>query len=165
MALKKFLTDERPDLSAQWHTALNAGLLPSEVGLSDRRKVWWLGVCGHSWQATTVARCGGRGCPVCAGKSVIAGENDLATQCPVVASQWHPSLNGLSKPDDFTKKSNVKAWWLCSEGHAYEARIGERVRGEETKPGSRACPICSRANHSAKLAANSAKASAESSSK
>mgnify|MGYP000152584731 FL=1 len=165
MASKKFLTDERPELAAQWHLELNSGLNASEVGLSDRRKVWWLGDCGHEWQATTVARCGGRGCPVCAGKSVIAGENDLATQCPVVASQWHPRKNGEAKPSDFTRKSNVKVWWLCSKGHDYEARIGERVRGEETKPGSRACPLCSRANHSAKLASNSTKASAESSRK
>ena len=34
---------------------------------SSHKKVWWLGKCGHEWQAIIASRTNGTGCPCCAG--------------------------------------------------------------------------------------------------
>jgi hypothetical protein len=43
----------------------------------------------------------------------------------MVAAEWHPINDKL--PDRFTPKSDVKVWWQCSKGHAWEATIHNRV--------------------------------------
>ena len=42
-------------------------------------------------------------------RPVIIGQNDLASQCPDVAKQWHPTKNGSLKPTDVAVKSQKKA--------------------------------------------------------
>ena len=42
---------------------------------------------------------------------IIKGVNDLASQYPEVAMEWHPFKNGDKKPEDFTSGSGYKAWW------------------------------------------------------
>ncbi len=72
-----------PDLAAQWHPTKNGDLRPQDVVAGSRRKVWWQCPKGHVWQAAIASRAGGgAGCPVCAGKQVVPGENDLATLFP-----------------------------------------------------------------------------------
>lgn len=127
-----------PDLARQWHPDRNGGLTPHDVVAGTRRKVWWRCGRGHEWQATVLSRaCGGVGCPVCAGKVVVPGENDLATHFPDLAAQWHPTKNGGLSPKWVTPYSNKKVWWLCPLGHEYIAAIGAR-----TMNGS-SCPYCS----------------------
>lgn len=131
------LSVTHPDLARQWHPMKNGTLTPRDVLAGTRRKVWWRCEKGHEWQAAIYARASsGAGCPVCAGKLVIPGENDLASRFPELARQWHPTRNGNLTPDSVTPYSKKKVWWRCPLGHDYQASVGAR-----TVNGS-ACPYC-----------------------
>lgn len=125
-----------PDLARQWHPTRNGTLTPRDLAAGTKKKVWWKCEKGHEWQAVVSSRVGGAGCPVCAGKVVVPGENDLASRFPAVAAQWHPGRNGTLKPECLTPYSNRKVWWRCEQGHAYQASVGAR-----TVNGS-GCPYC-----------------------
>lgn len=131
------LTTQFPQLAAQWHPTKNGELLPQQVTAGSRRKVWWICEKGHEWQATVSSRTfGGHSCPVCAGRKVMAGENDLASQFPELVAQWHQERNGVLTPEQVTPYSNRKVWWRCELGHEYQASVGAR-----TLNGS-GCPYC-----------------------
>ena len=60
------LQTKYPDIAAEWHPTKNGSLKPSEVMPGSNKKVWWLGKCGHEWQATPDKRVYGSGqCPIC----------------------------------------------------------------------------------------------------
>lgn len=130
------LTTVNPRLAAEWHPTKNNGLLPSQITPSASQKVWWLGQCGHEWQATAFNRSSGNGCPICCGKQVLRGCNDLATTHPELAAEWHPTKNGNLTPVQITSGSNKKAWWKCEKGHEWQATVASRRYGNN-------CPICS----------------------
>jgi hypothetical protein len=52
-----------------------------------------------------------------------------------LVEQWHPTANMGLLPTDFTAGSGKKAHWLCSKGHAWEAMILNRSKGQ-------GCPVC-----------------------
>lgn len=131
-----------PDLLREWDNKQNVGVDPAVIGSSSRTKVWWIGNCGHKWQSELVSRVKGKGCPACAGKSVVSGFNDLATLEPRLAKEWHKSKNHGVSPAEVTRKSGLRVWWTCEFGHEFEAKIGERVRGLETRPDTNGCPVC-----------------------
>ena len=111
------LASRFPDLARQWHPTRNGSLRPDQVAPGAHRKVWWLCDKGHAWQASIVSRTsGGSGCPVCAGKQAVPGENDLASRFPDIAAQWHPTKNGKLTPHEITPGTNRKVWWQCSLG-------------------------------------------------
>ena len=132
------LATTHPEIAAQWHPAKNGDKTPYSVVGGHHAKVWWQCEKGHEWQASILSRTAtGNGCPVCAGKVVIPGQNDLAGAYPAVAAQWHPTKNGVLTSEQVTPFSNRKAWWLCEQGHEYCAVIAHR-----TQKGS-GCPYCS----------------------
>lgn len=63
----------------------------------------------------------GSGCPVCAGKAVEPGFNDLAHGFPEVAAQWDTEKNNGLTPEQVTLFSNRVVWWRCGRGHSYRA--------------------------------------------
>ena len=54
-----------------------------------------------------------------------------------LVKEWHPTKNGKLTPNDFTHGSKKKVWWLCPNGHSYEAKSNSRVAGKT------GCPYCS----------------------
>lgn len=131
------LASQFPILASQWHPTKNGSLTPDQIPPGTTRKVWWICKKGHKWQATVASRTSGYGCPVCTGRQVLAGENDLASQLPAIAAQWHPTKNGALTPQQVTPASNRKVWWRCEKGHDYEATVAARtLRGS-------GCPYCS----------------------
>lgn len=126
-----------PELARQWHPQKNGALTPHTVTAGTHKKVWWRCEKGHEWQASILARSqNSTGCPACAGRQVIPGENDLATFLPHIAAQWHPSKNGALLPTDVTVYSNRRVWWMCELGHEYAAVIAQRAKSFS------ACPYC-----------------------
>lgn len=135
---KNDLASEYPQLAEQWNTKRNGALKPEHVSPGTRKKVWWTCEKGHEWQASVVSRTSlGTGCPVCSGKKVVPGENDLATAYPEIAAQWHPEKNGRQTPQEVSPFSNRKVWWKCALGHAYQAVVASRTMGGGD------CPYCS----------------------
>ena len=133
------LATKAPEIAAQWHPEFNGELTPEMVTECSNTKVWWRCDHGHEWQAKVEARTGNRksGCPLCAGRSFIPGENDLASLFPHIAAQWHPTRNGDLTPEKVTPGSNKKVWWQCEQGHEYEAQIVGRTNRTYN------CPYCS----------------------
>lgn len=125
-----------PVLAAQWHPTKNGGLTPQSVTAGTHRKVWWRCEMGHEWQAAIASRADGTGCPVCAGKQVLPGENDLASRFPGIAAQWNEARNGTLTPEQISAYSNRRVWWRCELGHEWQAAVGGR-----TKSGT-GCPYC-----------------------
>jgi G:T-mismatch repair DNA endonuclease (very short patch repair protein) len=124
-----------PSLVAQWHPVLNEGLLASEASSGSAKKAWWLGDCGHAWEAAPKTRLKGNGCPFCSNRAVLAGFNDLATTQPEIAAQWHPTKNGDLTPQDVTEGSKVVVWWVDEHGHEWDVQVKLRRQF--------GCPICS----------------------
>ena len=125
-----------PVLAAQWDNEKNGSLKPSDELSGSSRYVWWRCEKGHSWRARIISRVRGSGCPVCDGKTVIPGENDLLTLHPKIASEWNYEKNSSLKPDRVTAFSNKRVWWRCSLGHEWQAVIAARVSGNS------GCPYC-----------------------
>lgn len=124
-----------PELAKEWHPTKNGELLPNVVSANAHKKVWWLGKCGHEWQAIVYSRKAGTGCPYCSNQKVLVGYNDLATIEPKIAEEWHPEKNVI-KPTEITSCSNRKVWWLGKCGHEWQSYLPNRVKGV-------GCPICS----------------------
>ena len=125
-----------PLLAGEWHPTKNGDLTPQAVVPGSRRKAWWRCGKGHEWQADISSRIRGSGCPVCMGKKIVPGENDLQSMFPQIAAEWHPTKNGPLSPSDLLPYSNRSAWWLCDKGHEYSSVISSR-----TQRGS-GCPYC-----------------------
>ena len=126
----------RPEIAAEWDMAKNAPLLPTQIAPGSDRRVWWVCRFGHSWKAAVSARTyGTSGCPVCTGRKILPGFNDLQSLYPEIAAQWDTARNGAG-PDTASPCSNRRVWWRCEKGHSYPAAAASR-----TRRGS-GCPYC-----------------------
>ena len=113
---------KHPNLVDEWDFGRNTKE-PSVVHASSHYNAWWL--CrqeNHSYRAPLYARAAGNGCPVCAGKKVQAGFNDVLTTNPEVLHWWHPDRNAKS-PESFSRGSGARVWWKCPEGHEFQASV------------------------------------------
>ena len=128
---------DNAQLMPEWNWDKNtaSGFDPHKLTVGSERKVWWKCSKGHEWEAVCYSRIAGNQCPICSGRQVLIGYNDLYTLMPEVALQWHPTKNSEFTSKDVTINSHRKVWWLGACGHEWEAPISERTRG-------RGCPIC-----------------------
>lgn len=135
------LADKRPDLVEEWDLDLNGDLTPDQVTASSGQKVWWrCKKCNQTWQATVAHRNDGRGCPVCSGRKLVVGVNDLATVNPKLAAEWDYDNNDLT-PQQVSARNNIKASWICSVcGHHWKALVA-------TRNGGTGCPQCQKNFH------------------
>ena len=113
---------------------LAKGLAASSTLTQSNKVATWHCKKGHTWEARVYSRLRS-GCPYCAGKKACP-DNCLATMNPELAAEWHPTKNSSSlTPDTVTRSSHRKAWWLCRQGHSWEALISNRAAGH-------GCPYC-----------------------
>ena len=136
---KNDLATSHPYLAKEWHPTKNKQLTPEEVTYGNV-VVWWLCPKGHEYDSKISSRIRkdkSRGCPYCSGK-MVGEDNNLFSLFPKVSSEWHPTKNGSSRPEEFTSRSSKKVWWLCPKGHEYDSIIGSRTG---KKPSG--CPYCS----------------------
>lgn len=116
-----------PELISEWDYDKNM-ICPDAISSGSNKKVWWICSNGHSYVAQIISRTRGRGCPVCAGKIVVAGTNDLATGYPELISEWDYERNTLL-PSQVTSGSNKKIWWICKQGHSWQTSVKYRTAG------------------------------------
>lgn len=131
------LTTTHPDLATQFATDLNGTTNVNDLMMGSNQKVWWRGECSHTWLTSPNNRTsdGGRGCPFCAGKRVLSGFNDLASQRPDIAESWATDLNAITAAE-VTVSSAKDVYWRCADGHVWKATPALRTSG-------RGCPSCS----------------------
>lgn len=131
------LASRFPKLAQEWHPTKNGTLTPQKVTSGTKRKVWWRCEKGHEWYVSVQSRTlDGTGCPVCAGRVILPGENDMASQFPEVAREWHPTKNGSLLPTQVTPACKRQVWWRCPLGHEYMAAVGMRTMRNS------GCPYC-----------------------
>ena len=131
------LESKCPELAKEWNYSRNK-FLPSQISSCSNLKMWWIGRCGHEWEAATNNRYRGDGCPFCSGHKVCV-ENCLATTHPKLSKEWHPTKNGNIAPTDITAGSKKKIWWKKSCGHEWDEMATTRINNKS------GCPFCS--NH------------------
>lgn len=126
-----------PVIAKEWDYEKNSPLTPSDVTVGSNKKMWWICPKGHSYSTTAWNRIkNGSGCTICIGKKVLPGFNDLASQYPDIASEFHPTKNGSLTPDKVAPKSHKKVWWKGKCGHEWEQVVSNRT-GQ-----GRGCPYC-----------------------
>jgi len=54
---------------------------------------------------------------------------------PNLVKEWHPTTNGDLTPRSVKIGYPKKVWWICSEGHEWQATIKCRMKRND-------CPIC-----------------------
>ena len=122
-------------IEREWHPTKNGDLTFSDITAGSNRKVWWLCELGHVWEATVFSRARrGTGCPYCSGKKV-GKDNNLGVLLPEIVKEWHQTKNGELKPENVSRGSHIKVWWVCEKGHQWESAICDRTSG-------RSCPYC-----------------------
>ena len=98
-----------PTLAVEWHSTKNGKLTANDVPLYSNKKVWWIGNCGHEWISSITNRTRGNGCPICGGKRILIGFNDMWTTNPELAKLLLDSEDGYR----FIQMSNKKVNWKC----------------------------------------------------
>lgn len=127
------LSQVHPELISEWSDK-NFPLTPDNVSYGSNKIVWWKGLCNHEWEASVKCRSNGEKCPICSGKRVAEGINDLASQKPNLVLEW--SDKNEIEPNMVTLGSNKKVWWKCKSEHEWQATVKNRVNGS-------GCPYCS----------------------
>lgn len=124
-----------PDLAKEWHPTKNGDLTPNDITKSSNKKVWWLGECGHEWDARVSSRHSGTDCPYCANQNILKNFNDMWTTDPDLASL-------LANPEDgfiYTKGSKKKVDWKCPNcGDVIKNKVIIDIREQGLS-----CPSCS----------------------
>jgi superfamily II DNA or RNA helicase len=121
----------RPSLIPLWNLEKNGDLSPRTLDASHTVNTWWRCLKGHDFQRPPLLMMKDASCPVCA-----VAEKSLVTTNPAVAAEWHPKRNGEVTPARVDADHMMNAWWLCPNGHEYQASVRARARG------SRKCPSC-----------------------
>ena len=122
-------------LVSQLDPVLNSSSDIDNVFENTEIKYWW--VCGndHTFQSTwpdRVETTGIKQCPVCKSKNAAWLKLDPERQA-VLASEFDTAKNSYVNIAD--TKPAKKYWWLCSNGHSYNAQFRSRVVGSN-------CGIC-----------------------
>ena len=139
---KRYVSDNAQLMAEwDWNKNSNLGFNPKEITHHSGKKVWWICEKGHSFDATVANRANGKGCPICAGRKVLVGYNDLET--------WCVNNNRLDLIEEFDNEKNVvsmksitksygkKVWWICPNGHSYSTTLHHRIKMNT------GCGICS----------------------
>ena len=126
-----------PEIAKEWDYQKNGVLTPETVLAGSEKKIWWRCPRNHSYLAIPGNRIKGHtGCPYCAGKKVLSGFNDFASQFPDLAEMWNYEKNEIL-PSQITSHSNKSVWWKCPKcGHEWKANPNNIVNGQN-------CPRCS----------------------
>ena len=128
----------KPGLAGEWHPQKNFDLTPRDVTPGSGKKIWWLCKEGHEWEAVIYSRSRGNGCPFCNNQKNtnlinLASERNLM-------QEWHPIKNGTLSIRNVKPGYNKKVWWLCNNGHEWQATINRRLRDG-------GCPNCIEASY------------------
>lgn len=130
MKQKSYLIDNK-ELMSEWDYKKNVDLDPKTLTLGSNKKAWWIcKKCGHKWCTTIHHRAiRKQDCPKCRYifKKKIA--SNLTTTHQQILKYWHPTKNGLLKPELFCRNSSQKVWWYCPDcGYEWEEHIKYQVK-------------------------------------
>ena len=125
-----------PGLAKEWHPSRNGNLNPRNVTPGSGKKVWWICAEGHEWEAAIYSRNRGSGCPIC-NKPTPADTSDISITDTELVREWHLTKNSGLNLRNLPPGFNRKVWWICEEGHEWEATVKSRMKGND-------CPSCNK---------------------
>lgn len=127
----------------RWKHKLSA----SEVAVKSNKKVFFkCRDCGKEFETKIehvvyAVENGTTGCPVCNGRKVVPGINDLASRYPKVGAMW--SNKNEKSALEVTAKTDKKAIFKCPDcGKEFKAQIGSVV--DSVNNGFTGCYDCNR---------------------
>ena len=133
---RQVLEDEM--LLLDWDYEANE-LGPEHYTQGSGKKVnWKCHVCGYKWATAICNRTRDykRGCPLCSGKTIVSGVNDLFTLRPDLMEEWCWEQNENVDPKKIGIGSKLDAIWKCKKcDNIWKAKIYNRSNG-------RGCPKC-----------------------
>ncbi|MBQ7147678.1 MAG: zinc-ribbon domain-containing protein [Pseudobutyrivibrio sp.] len=131
------LESKYPDVIKFWDYEKNREIKPSELHFGSNKSVWWRCTEGHSFKKTVAHMVKFDSCPICTGRILETGTNDLKTKYPNIAAEWDYSKNGDKIPDNFKPSSREKIWWKCATcGNSWNSMILVRTSHNA------GCPVC-----------------------
>jgi hypothetical protein len=114
------LAIECPEIAAQAE-----GWDPMKVTSGSNKQLKWRCEKGHVWIAIVSNRVTHKtGCPICANRQIVAGDNDIATTHPELGAQaygWDPTT--------IVAGSNDEVQWRCEKGHVWTTSPRVRITG------------------------------------
>lgn len=140
------LDKTHPHLVVEWDSEKNSREV-TEVTFGSGYRAFWVCPSGHEWSATVANRAGrASGCPTCANqkprkypnrkpREVVPREGTSLTDLGSadLVGQW--SSRNEKSPSQVSAQSNKYAYWICSSGHEWSAKIQNRFMGA-------GCPMC-----------------------
>lgn len=142
----KHLGITHPALVKEIHPLRNEGVLIEHLSYGSDRRIWWLGICGHEWQAAISHRVKGKGgCPTCRKLNIPRAES-LGFLYPYLISEWSKELNAPLTPFQIKAGSQQRVWWTCSVcDFTWSTRVYSRTYSLT------GCPDCARREQQLKL--------------
>ncbi len=99
---------------------------------------WRCHKCGYKWKTPICDRTRDyrNGCPLCSGKVIVSGVNDLSTLKPELMQDWDFNRNTDIDPTTVGRGSQKAVFWTCHKcGYKWKAQIYNRANGK-------GCPCC-----------------------
>lgn len=140
---KKTLLSSRGSISKEW-CLLDWDYEVNEYGPehytngSGEVVGWRCHTCGYKWKTPICdrTRAHKNGCPLCSGKVIVSGVNDLPTVMPDLMQEWDFERNKGVDPTTVGRGSQAYVYWKCKKcGHNWSAKIYNRANGK-------GCPCC-----------------------
>lgn len=134
--IQNSLAKSNPILASEWDVERNGDVTPFDIAANSGKLVWWLGKCGHNWNARVYSRNKGSGCPYCSNQRLLSGFNDIKTRYPEIVLEWDYENNDKSPEEVCSLNSDI--YWKCKRGHSYKMKVALRVGKQKC-----GCPYCS----------------------
>ena len=119
---------KHPELLDEWDYEKNKGIDPFSVSEHSKMEAYWrCPNCGMQWKASVSMRSRGKKkCSYC---------NSLEAMNPSILKEWDYEKNDIL-PTEITVNSGKILWWVCQNGHSWQASVANRNKGT-------GCPYCS----------------------
>ncbi len=167
----------KPELLEEWDYEFNdiLGLDPTKLSLNSNEKINWIckkgckykndivtndeiniDKCKHRWKTELSHRISqNTQCPYCLiSPQSCCYHQSISYLMPQMAKEFHPSLNGNTKPYELTPSSNKKVYWKCAIGcihkdkkederceHIWSCSVNSRTRNKNLNKIT-GCPFC-----------------------
>jgi hypothetical protein len=107
-----------------WDYEKNKEVNPHSLRKRSRVEVYWLCEKGHSWKQSVSSKNNTSGCPYC-NKTRVSDSYNLQLDNPTLCEEWNYTKNEKD-PEKYLPYSHNKVWWICINGHEWNASINNR---------------------------------------
>ena len=124
------MLSKKPLFTARfWDSTANPGKIVGSVPARSNIPIQWrCKTCGGIWKMAPAFIRNQDGCPICAGKILCKGINDLKTLHPDICEEWDYERNIGKDPSDYLPNSKEQVWWKCKRcGVSRQTSIRRRI--------------------------------------